>query len=1054
MFQVRNRAILRIVPVFIAVCLISLPAQAKYSGGSGTLQDPYQIHGVADWQTLMNTTGDWTKYFVLTDDLDLQGVSLTPVGTSSKPFAGVFDGDDRTISNTTMQQPSKNHIGLFGYVGQAIGYSGAGQIRNLGVINVTVAGNMYVGGIVGWNGGEITHCYVTGTVSGEWYVGGLTGYSQNAQLAQCYSTAKVNGTGHCVGGLVGHSSDGTLTVCHSTGAVTGYLYVGGLVGENSFGSSVTHCYSTGAVGGSGDVGGLVGANNGDLTASYATGQITGTSSSVGGLVGHNSGQTTYCYSTGAVVSTGQWADCIGGLAGRNWGTVTRCYSTGTVSGRSGLGGLVGDGHEGVWLCVWDVETSGQSGSVGGVGLTTQEMKDPQMLGLNGFADDPNWVLNAGMDYPRLAWEGRSGQTVQWPTVDWLRGEGTAEAPYQLSTAAQLIRLGRSGILLDKHFVLNANINLNPNLTNGQVFIQAPVPAFKGVFDGSNHFISNLTIEGTSLLGLFGYVSSGAQVKNLGVVDVDITGSDNYIGGLTGLNAGRILDCYSTGVVSGGSNIGGLIGENVGDVTGCYSDGEVKGSSDTGGLVGNNGSYDAQDTAHVTRCYSTSALRNSGGGLVGYNAGTVSGCYSAGAVRASSLTGGAGGLVAEGAGTVVHSVWDVETSGLSGSVGGVGLTTGEMRDPHTLGLNGFANDLNWVLNPGMDYPRLAWEGKPGQVIVEPIIEEFEGSGLEQNPYEIGAARQLILLGKSSILWDKHFILSADIDLDPNRPDGRIFGQAVIPDFRGVFDGKDHRISSLTIRGDSFLGLFGRLEPGAEIRNVTVADVDVTGHINSAGALVGYSDGGCVAGCHSTGTVDGGSDVGGLIGYNHWGGTVICCSSTVTASGSTAGGLVGCNYYATVVQCYSGGLVNSSLLAGGGLVGENYQSYVIDCYSTGAVSSTPVLGVIPCVGGLVGDNSRGYVIGSYCAGAVSGKSNIGGLVGYGSYGFVALSFWDYQTSGQLTSVGGTAMPTVRMQIAKTFLDAGWDFVGETANGTDDTWWIDEGKDYPRLWWEDRN
>jgi len=43
---------------------------------------------------------------------------------------------------------------------------------------------------------------------------------------------------------------------------------------------------------------------------------------------------------------------------------------------------------------------------------------------------------------------------------------------------------------------------------------------------------------------------------------------------------------------------------------------------------------------------------------------------------------------------------------------------------------------------------------------------------------------------------------------------------------------------------------------------------------------------------------------------------------------------------------------------------------------------------------------------------------------------------------------------MQMAQTFLDAGWDFVGETANGTDDIWWIPEGKDYPRLWWEAEN
>jgi hypothetical protein len=43
------------------------------------------------------------------------------------------------------------------------------------------------------------------------------------------------------------------------------------------------------------------------------------------------------------------------------------------------------------------------------------------------------------------------------------------------------------------------------------------------------------------------------------------------------------------------------------------------------------------------------------------------------------------------------------------------------------------------------------------------------------------------------------------------------------------------------------------------------------------------------------------------------------------------------------------------------------------------------------------------------------------------------------------------TAEMQRASTFLEVGWDFVDETENGTDDIWWIDEGKDYPRLWWE---
>jgi hypothetical protein len=40
---------------------------------------------------------------------------------------------------------------------------------------------------------------------------------------------------------------------------------------------------------------------------------------------------------------------------------------------------------------------------------------------------------------------------------------------------------------------------------------------------------------------------------------------------------------------------------------------------------------------------------------------------------------------------------------------------------------------------------------------------------------------------------------------------------------------------------------------------------------------------------------------------------------------------------------------------------------------------------------------------------------------------------------------------MQTTVTFLNAGWDFVGETANSTEDIWWINEGQDYPRLYWE---
>ena len=83
--------------------------------------------------------------------------------------------------------------------------------------------------------------------------------------------------------------------------------------------------------------------------------------------------------------------------------------------------------------------------------------------------------------------------------------------------------------------------------------------------------------------------------------------------------------------------------------------------------------------------------------------------------------------------------------------------------------------------------------------------------------------------------------------------------------------------------------------------------------------------------------------------------------------------------------------------------------------------------------------------------SADRHIGGFIGYNCYGDVINCYWDIETSGQDTSAGGAGKTKTEMQTASTFLEAGWDFVDETANGTEDIWWILEGHDYPRLWWE---
>jgi len=97
-----------------------------------------------------------------------------------------------------------------------------------------------------------------------------------------------------------------------------------------------------------------------------------------------------------------------------------------------------------------------------------------------------------------------------------------------------------------------------------------------------------------------------------------------------------------------------------------------------------------------------------------------------------------------------------------------------------------------------------------------------------------------------------------------------------------------------------------------------------------------------------------------------------------------------------------------------------------------------------------NYRGNISTSYSTGSVNGDSSVGSLVGRNDASITS-SFWDIQTSGQTTSKGGTGLTTPEMQDINTYLSEGWDFVGETENGTEDIWRILEGQDYPRLWWE---
>lgn len=273
----------------------------------------------------------------------------------------------------------------------------------------------------------------------------------------------------------------------------------------------------------------------------------------------------------------------------------------------------------------------------------------------------------------------------------------------------------------------------------------------------------------------------------------------------------------------------------------------------------------------------------------------------------------------------------------------------------------------------------------------------GSGTAEDPYLIYTAEQINEIGTNANDWTKHFRLMADIDLGAyTGTDFNIIGYWRAFDdrkaFTGVFDGNSKRILhfSYTSADRGYVGIFGYVAgASARIENLGLVGPNVkAGQWDEVGALVGGLEEGIIARCY------------------------------------VKGGSVSGDY------------------AVGGLVGTNWRGSIANCYSTTSVSGSG-----RDIGGLVGNN-LGTIIWCYAAGSVTGAADVGGLVGRGTVGTSAGCFWDIQVSGQTVSAAGIGKSTSEMQSRATFTFAGWDFVGESANGIEDIWTICEGTNYPRF------
>ena len=274
-----------------------------FGGGNGSANDPYQIHTGAQLAYLAYTTNKGTtysgKYFKLMNDIDLNGIEWTPIGTHSNKFMGSFDGGYHEISNMGIHDCNLNAIGLFGGV--------EGSIENLAVIGFYISGTFTglsyysIGAVAGWSKGNIKNCYAFGSI--EVSVASSDTFSRVGLLAgqilgkatNCFAYGVVavdaNKTEAYVGGFVGFINDGVVQNAYSVAQIAAYgskVYVGGFAGSNGHSNytsgSISNSFAVSYIESEYRYGNFVGTSNGtENTCYYYTEEATGTQYNTRGI---------------------------------------------------------------------------------------------------------------------------------------------------------------------------------------------------------------------------------------------------------------------------------------------------------------------------------------------------------------------------------------------------------------------------------------------------------------------------------------------------------------------------------------------------------------------------------------------------------------------------------------------------------------------------------------------------------------------------------------------------------------------------------------------------
>lgn len=241
--------------------------------------DKILINSADKFLAFVNSPNAWSKKIVLTNDIDLSGKEIKPIGSVQKPFKGEFDGNGCKITNFKIDSPNGRNIGLFGKCENA-------KISNLEIEKAFIRGKEQIGGFAGdASNSELNNCHFQGYINGNKIIGGLIGrgnkntitsssskcdiLSEKENTYNPFSFENESNESESIGGFIGSDYESIIDSSYSKSTIKGAEQTGGFIGyaKNSI---IKNSVFDGTIIGDSKTGSMIGwGENSSINTSYS-----------------------------------------------------------------------------------------------------------------------------------------------------------------------------------------------------------------------------------------------------------------------------------------------------------------------------------------------------------------------------------------------------------------------------------------------------------------------------------------------------------------------------------------------------------------------------------------------------------------------------------------------------------------------------------------------------------------------------------------------------------------------------------------------------------------